>query len=394
MQSRDKGTIFPKIFECNILLYGRTRAHFEGYLRILFRRRTSSFFQLFLTKYISAKENTNSLKSLSRHTTLIMDHCHEVSNQRLMDVGQARRKLIIACILCLIFVGSEITGGILSGSLAILTDAAHMFSDFASFIVGILVIHLGNKAAKKGYNFGFLRAEALGALFTVTVIWYVTGILLYLSIQRLYYQDFEVEPDTMMITGGIAVIFNLILGYVFHGHSHEKGDSANHSHVHINIRAALIHVIGDLVQSIGVFYIIHHNQIWPEYKIADPMCTVLFSIIVFCTTINILRDTLQILMEGVPKSIKYDEVMIDILDTSGNIVQVHDLCIWSLTTDKFALTAHIAINPSNREHDEALIKDVTSRLRIKYRQLSKITIQIEDYSSVMSSCGFCQSLES
>eukprot|EP00096_Caligus_rogercresseyi_P008721 TRINITY_DN2816_c0_g1_i1.p1 TRINITY_DN2816_c0_g1~~TRINITY_DN2816_c0_g1_i1.p1 ORF type:complete len:397 (+),score=115.08 TRINITY_DN2816_c0_g1_i1:2070-3260(+) len=322
-----------------------------------------------------------------------MDHCHEVSNQRLMDLRSARRKLILACFLCLVFVGGEVAGGILSGSLAILTDAAHMFSDFGSFIVGLLVIHLGNKAPRKNYTFGFLRAEALGALFTVTVIWYVTGILLYLAIDRLFSMEFEVEPDIMMITGGIAVIFNLILGWVFHGQSSSGGKGGSHSHEHINIRAAFIHVLGDLVQSIGVFIAAVIIKLWPEYKVADPICTLIFSIIVFCTTINILRDTLRILMEGIPPGLSYDDVLQDILATSTSVVQVHDLSIWSLTTDKAALIAHVAVHPSNRDQDDALVKDIAKGLRAKYAQLSRITIQVEDFVPAMSTCGFCQSLE-
>ncbi|QQP56604.1 Uncharacterized protein FKW44_001318, partial [Caligus rogercresseyi] len=297
-----------------------------------------------------------------------MDHCHEVSNQRLMDLRSARRKLILACFLCLVFVGGEVAGGILSGSLAILTDAAHMFSDFGSFIVGLLVIHLGNKAPRKNYTFGFLRAEALGALFTVTVIWY-----------------FEVEPDIMMITGGIAVIFNLILGWVFHGQSSSGGKGGSHSHEHINIRAAFIHH--------WVFIAAVIIKLWPEYKVADPICTLIFSIIVFCTTINILRDTLRILMEGIPPGLSYDDVLQDILATSTSVVQVHDLSIWSLTTDKAALIAHVAVHPSNRDQDDALVKDIAKGLRAKYAQLSRITIQVEDFVPAMSTCGFCQSLE-
>nr|ACO15137.1 Zinc transporter 2 [Caligus clemensi] len=325
-----------------------------------------------------------------------MDHCHEVSNQRLADLRGARRKLLTACLLCVVFVGSEIVGGLLSGSLAILTDAAHMFSDFASFIVGLSVIHLSSKAPRKKFNFGFLRAEALGALFTVTIIWYVTGILLYLAIERLYSESFEVEPDAMMITGGLAIVFNLILGYIFHGHSHGK---SSHSHDHINIRAAFIHVLGDLVQSIGVFISSIIIKIWPEYKMADPICTLLFSVIVFFTTISILRDTLRILMEGLPPDISYDEVMQDLLKSSEHVVQVHDLCIWSLTTDKISLTAHVAVSSSSSDNSDitfsrdALLGEISAILRNKYKQLSRITIQIEDYKPIMSSCGFCQSLE-
>ena len=92
---------------------------------------------------------------------------------------------MIASGLCLLFIAGEVTGGYLSGSLAIMSDAAHMFSDFASFLVSLFAIHLGTKKSTRKFTFGLYRAEVLGALITVMIIWFVTGVLLYLAVQRL-----------------------------------------------------------------------------------------------------------------------------------------------------------------------------------------------------------------
>ena len=113
-------------------------------------------------------------------------------------------------------------------------------------------------------------------------------------------------------------------------------------HHHINVRAALIHVLGDFLQSIGVLISSILIKVNPDYKIADPICTILFALIVFFTTFTILRDTLRILMEGTPSGISYDLVKKDLLKIQG-VSNVHDLHMWSITVDKLAVMVHLQV---------------------------------------------------
>ena len=191
--------------------------------------------------------------SLDQHP----QHCHTRVAGR-QHANLAKRKLTIALGLCLLFVIGEVIGAYLSGSLAIMSDAAHMFSDFASFVISLSAIHLGSRAPSKKFTFGLLRAEALGALFTVMIIWFASGVLLFLAIHRLQSGDFQVEPDPMIAVATCAVIFNIVLGLLLngvphsHGHSHGGSGGHKHSHLeegdekHINLRAAVIHVLGKL----------------------------------------------------------------------------------------------------------------------------------------------------
>ena len=137
-------------------------------------------------------------------------------------------------------------------------------------------------------------------------------------------------------------------------HSHlieENSEDHTSSEEHINIRAATIHVLGDLIQSIGVLISSVIIKIRPEYKNADPICTVLFSIIVVATTAKILRDTLNILLESNVESTKnYDSIFND-LSNMEHVVKVHDLHIWSLTTDQKILTVHLAVDSSIKGKD-------------------------------------------
>ena len=265
----------------------------------------------------------------------LQEHCHGLEPVR--DSGKvARRQLALATLLCTVFVTGEVVGGWVSGSLAIMSDAAHMFSDLASFGVSLLVLYVSERKATKKMTFGYHRAEALGALATLCIIWYVTGILVYLAVRRIHDNDFEIHETAMVVVASCAVVFNILLGLILHGvcglghgHSHGGGHGHGHSHgaggdtKHINIRAAAIHVLGDLLQSIGVLISsVLIKCFGPEFKIADPICTLVFAVIVVVTTFTVLRDTLAILLEGAPPGLKYDVVATD-LASIGDVVSTH-----------------------------------------------------------------------
>ena len=262
----------------------------------------------------------------------LQEHCHGLEPVR--DSGKvARRQLALATLLCTVFVTGEVVGGWVSGSLAIMSDAAHMFSDLASFGVSLLVLYVSERKATKKMTFGYHRAEALGALATLCIIWYVTGILVYLAVRRIHDNDFEIHETAMVVVASCAVVFNILLGLILHGvcglghgHSHGGGHGHGHSHgaggdtKHINIRAAAIHVLGDLLQSIGVLISsVLIKCFGPDFKIADPICTLVFAVIVVVTTFTVLRDTLAILLEGAPPGLKYDVVATD-LASIGDVV--------------------------------------------------------------------------
>ena len=125
-------------------------------------------------------------------------HCHRTGEPDRAASRLARRQLALACVLCFLFVVGELLGGYYSGSLAIMADAAHMFSDFASFGVSLFVIWLSSRKPKKTMTYGFYRAEALGALATVVIIWYVTGILAYLAVERIHTGEFEIQVSRIL----------------------------------------------------------------------------------------------------------------------------------------------------------------------------------------------------
>ncbi|XP_067386562.1 proton-coupled zinc antiporter SLC30A8 [Emydura macquarii macquarii] len=327
-------------------------------------------------------------------------HCHSHSKayeSRKIEQCQAKRKLYAASIICLIFMIAEIIGGQISGSLAVITDAAHILVDFTSFLISLFSLWLSSKPSTKRLTFGWHRAEILGALMSMLIIWVMTGVLTYLAIMRLLHPDYEIEATVMLITSGCAVIANVILSLTLHqtghGHSPRAQDNEHKSALqqkpalaNASVRAAFVHAIGDLFQSISVLISALIIFFKPEYKIADPVCTFVFSIFVLATTVTILRDILLVLMEGTPKGFNYDAVRERILAVN-KVESIHNLHLWSLTMNQVILSAHIVTEDTVDNHH--ILKEVTQVLFDTY-PFHSVTIQIELRANQKPDCVFCQ----
>ncbi|XP_062378342.1 proton-coupled zinc antiporter SLC30A2-like [Sardina pilchardus] len=292
----------------------------------------------------------------------------------------------------------EVIGGYAAHSLAIMTDAAHLLTDFSSILVSLFSLCISSRPPSKAMTFGWYRSEILGALLSALSIWAVTAVLVFIAIQRILHDDYEIHSGIMVITSGCAIGVNIIMALILHqspsSHGHSHGLSHGHSHSsaqaagnhgNASVRAAFIHVVGDLLQSLGVFLAALIISLWPEYKIADPICTFLFSVFVLATTITILRDIFCVLMEGAPRGHDFDSVK-EALLTVSSVRAVHDLRMWTLTLNHTLLSAHLAIEDS--ANPQQVLMDATELLQSKH-SFRSVTIQIEPYSSDMAFCSKC-----
>ncbi|XP_072764852.1 proton-coupled zinc antiporter SLC30A2 isoform X1 [Anoplolepis gracilipes] len=330
------------------------------------------------------------------------DHCHRERNEEIDK--KARKKLLIASVLCVIFMIAEIVGGVLSNSLAIATDAAHLLTDFASFMISLFSIWVAGRPATRKMPFGWYRAEVIGALTSVLLIWVVTGILFYLAVERIVHKDFELDATVMLITSAVGVAVNLVMGLSLHQHGHSHGHShgenndvenvlnddlkGENSKKNINVRAAFIHVLGDFIQSVGVFIAALIIYFKPTWSIVDPICTFLFSVLVILTTVAIIKDVVNVLMEGIPKGFEYSQVENTFMQIDG-VVKVHNLRIWALSLDKTALSAHLAIKPGTSPQN--ILRTATRNIHDKYK-FFEMTLQIEEFNERMENCKQCKAL--
>ena len=154
------------------------------------------------------------------------------------------------------------------------------------------------------------------------------------------------------------------------------------------MRAALIHVLGDFLQSVGVLISSIIIKINPDYKIADPICTILFAIIVFFTTFTILKDALNILMEGTPDGLSYEFMKKDLLKISG-VSSLHDLQIWCISVDKMAVMVHLKVPKEGVDKTKVLHE--ASRILKEVHKVVKAAVQIDEEDPYFESkCKCCQ----
>ncbi|XP_058878358.1 proton-coupled zinc antiporter SLC30A8-like isoform X2 [Acipenser ruthenus] len=339
---------------------------------------------------------------------ILNNHCHDknrASEDRKIEQKLAKQRLWIVSAVCMVFMIGEIVGGYIAGSLAVMTDAAHLLVDFASFMISLCSLWLSSRPATKRLNYGWHRAEILGALLSIFTIWLVTGVLVYLACERLISNNYTIDGTVMLITSGCAVLANIIMGLTLHqtghGHSHVGGSSHGHGHSHgkrsmeesghlpqdnASVRAAFIHVLGDLLQSFSVLISAIIIFFKPEYKIADPICTFLFSLFVLVTTFTILRDILLVLMEGAPIGIKYNAVRDRILMVKG-VKAIHNMYIWALTMNQVVLSAHVVLDDT--VNPQPALKEVTEACFDNFG-FHSVTIQVEQQLDQNPDCVYCQ----
>ena len=320
--------------------------------------------------------------------------CHTNNeNWKSNKTREAVIKLSFAAFLAIIFALAEAIGGYLSSSLAILTDSAHMLSDFFGFIVSLTSLFISRRKATNKMHYGYHRAEVLGAVFSVVIIWIVTALLVYEGIQRIIHLDYDINADVMLITATAGLYINVLLSLVLQiplpKFLLEKNDIGKDNVAkveNINIRAALIHCIGDIVQSVGVIIAGLIIRFRPDLKIADPICTFIFSILVTITTLNILRDAVHILMEGAPASIKVIEVRAYLISIP-EVKRFHDLRIWNLNSTRICLSVHLAVDIT--EKYDVLLDCVINDLKRKY-SIDYTTIQLEFFNpDEYTNCTMC-----
>ncbi|NXJ51929.1 ZNT4 protein, partial [Spizaetus tyrannus] len=338
------------------------------------------------------------------------DPCSSCSSRRERSKQRkVKKRLTLAALLYLLFMTGELIGGYVANSLAIMTDALHMLTDLSGIILTLLALWLSAKSPTKRFTFGFHRLEVLSAIISVLLVYILMAFLLYEAVQRTIHMDYEINGDIMLITAAVGVAVNLIMGFLLnqsghlHSHSHSHphshvpqsnspntAHSSSHGHSSLAVRAAFVHALGDLVQSIGVLVAAYIIRFKPEYKIADPICTYVFSILVVLTTVRILCDTGVIILEGVPRHLNVDRIKEDLMKIE-DVYSIEDLNVWSLTAGKTTAIVHLQLVPGSSSKWEE-VQSKARHLLLNTFGMYKCSVQLQSYKQETSkTCASCQS---
>jgi len=312
------------------------------------------------------------------------------------------KKLSYVVCLSFLFMVGEALGGYFANSLAVMSDAAHLFSDVCGYALSLVAVYLSTLPKSKSMPFGYIRAEILGALLSVLMLWLVLFHLVQEGMERLSNPE-HIDGRLMFIISTCGLGVNLLMGFILvrSGHSHSHGlrkcnhsinddmetplspsaravvsscdcdankfafglsmNSGKHNCVekkascdehpvcsdecdldNMNIRAAYVHVVADTMQSFGV--VLSSALIWfnPErFAIVDPICTLIFAALGFACSLHITKDIISIFMLQTPNSVDMESLQTEIENLDARILQVEDLRVWGLTANEFILTCRI-----------------------------------------------------
>ena len=289
-------------------------------------------------------------------------------------------KLKIISTVCCTFMIIEFICGYLAGSLAIMSDATHLLSDLAGFLISLFSLIVAMKPADRNFTFGYHRFEVLGALASILIIWGLTVWLLMAAIWRIQHPNPIVGFLMVCIAAGgllFNIIMNRVLAYNPVANSMDDGMGAikkssedeidlkqnsleepllNDNIVseelkhNLNaddnpvIRAAYIHILGDMIQSAGVLLaaliIYFYQDTHPGVRIVDPICTFCFAIVVLCTTLPVSRDCFYVLLESTPRDLDIESLYNDLSSING-VISVHDIHLWNISIGRPSIALHI-----------------------------------------------------
>lgn len=290
--------------------------------------------------------------------TVNFHHLDHVKEQQV-----SKKTLWFTLVLTLFFTVVEVIGGLLSKSLALLSDSAHMMSDVLALGLSMFAIYMATRKPNHKYTFGFLRFEIIASFLNGLALVVISTIILIEGIKRMINPQ-EVEQGLMLVIAVIGLLVNVILTIVLSRSIKEEEN--------LNVKSALWHFIGDLLSSVGIIVsaiLIHFTGL----QILDPLVSIVIGGIICIGGAKIIREAYLILMESVPSKFNLEKIGQDLSSIEG-VEDVHEMHLWAVTTDHYSLTAHVFIRADIQP--SCVILAINEMLKTKYGIVHS-TVQIE-----------------
>lgn len=283
------------------------------------------------------------------------DHSHDAN----------KKTLFTAFIIITVFMIVEAIGGVLTNSLALLADAGHMLSDAISLGVAVIALTLGERAANYSKTYGYKRFEILAAVFNGVTLILISGFIFYEAAGR-FQNPPEVASFGMLAIATVGLIVNIVVAWMLMRSGSTKDN--------LNMRAAFLHVIGDMLGSIGAIAAAL-LMIFFGWGIADPLASVIVAVLILISGWRVTKDSLHVLMEGTPADVDLDDVVTRIKNID-EVKGIHDLHAWTITSGMNALSAHVVVDGEMTVSEcQDLLKKIEQKL--EQNNIGHVTIQIE-----------------
>ncbi|HUC43318.1 MAG TPA: cation diffusion facilitator family transporter [Candidatus Sulfotelmatobacter sp.] len=280
-------------------------------------------------------------------------HSHDHSNA-------TQKRLILVLALTVVYTAAEVAGGILSNSLALLADAGHMLTDDLALALAVVAAWVARRPPDAGRTYGYQRAEILAALANGVALVVVCGLILWQAMARLAAPP-EVATGLMAVIAAGGLVVNLIGARILWDHAGG-----------LNARGVLLHLIGDLLGSIGALAAAGAMAAF-GWRWADPVASVFIGGVIVFSSVRLVLDSIHVLMESAPAHLDAAEIASALRGLTG-VIDVHDLHLWTLGGRTPLLTAHLVVDHSVRAHD--VLRQATRHLRSRFG-VEHVTLQIE-----------------
>lgn len=289
-------------------------------------------------------------------------HAHGHSHSH-AHAPNTKKGLLTALIITAGIMVLEFAGGLITDSLALLSDSGHMLSDTASLALSLIAVMLAAKPATARNSYGFYRIEILAALFNGATLFIIAGFIMWEAWQR-FAAPPEVAGGTMMVIAAIGLLANLASAWAL---TRRSGTD------NINVRSAYLHVMGDALGSVGALLAGLLMQLFSWY-IADPIISVLVALLILRSAWNVIKQAFHILMEGTPHTVDAAAVKEALLSVKG-VYDIHDLHIWTITSGMDALSAHLIVHDGSDFRQ--ILQEALDVLEQRFG-VDHATLQIED----------------
>ncbi|MFQ5735797.1 MAG: cation diffusion facilitator family transporter [Thermodesulfobacteriota bacterium] len=264
---------------------------------------------------------------------------------------------------------AELVGGYLTNSLALMSDAAHVFMDVFALSLSWFAIHISEMPPTEKRTYGLHRVEVFVSFINSAVLVLVTAFIFYESYRR-FFNPLPVKSVGMMVVAVIGLIVNLAVAVWLHHYAESD----------LNIKSAFIHVVGDAAASVGVIVgaaVIAYTGWYP----IDPLLSIGIGAIILSGAYRIIKESSHILLEGVPREIDLNSVVDDMLASKG-VSSVHSLHIWSICHNVYALSAHLDIEPTERWRMGEIFSEINEKLAGTHHIF---------YTTLQAECSGCNS---
>ena len=256
-------------------------------------------------------------------------HEHAHGHGHSHDHEPGRPAFVVALGITFAYALIELAGGLWSGSLALTSDAGHMFSDSAALALAAGAAWLARRPPGLKHSYGLARAEVIGATLNGLLMLGIIVVLVVEAVQRLL-DPRPVMAEAVMGIAAVGLVLNAGVAFIL-----------SRGHHTLNLRGALVHVIGDLLSSVAA--LIAGAVVYATgWLLIDPILSIVIAALILMTTLGLLRDTLHVLMEGVPSAVELSDIGTALAQLRG-VTEVHDLHVWSIGSDRAALSAHLQI---------------------------------------------------